>query len=80
MLKRCLICEIEVETDAIGISGATIWTSSGNYGSGVYDPANGSVFLEAILCDACLIRKRDLVEEVIVKQSTEVVERRRPIF
>jgi hypothetical protein len=80
MSKRCLICENEIKADAIGVCDATIWTSEGNYGSGVYDPMSGSVFLEAAICDGCLKSKRDFVEEVVVKQSTEVLERRRPDF
>ena len=76
MTKRCLICENEIATDAISVCNATVWTSSGNYGSGVYDPVNDCVFLEAHICDACLIRKKELVEEVVVRQRTEVIERR----
>ena len=75
MTKCCLICENEIEVDAISVSNATIWSSHGNYGSGVYDPMNAAVFLEALICDACLIRKKGLVEEVIVRERTEVIER-----
>jgi hypothetical protein len=78
MTKRCLICEKEIEEDAISVSNATVWTSHGNYGSGVYDPANAAVFLEAFICDSCLIHKKELVEEVVVRQRTEVIERRPP--
>ena len=76
MTKRCLICENEVKTDAISVSNATVWSSHGNYGSGVYDPANAHVFLEALICDACLMRKKGLVEEVVIGERTEIVERR----
>ena len=80
MTKRCLICEGEIASDAIIVHNATVWRCQGNYGSGVYDPADGGVFLEALICDSCLIRKKALVEEVVVKQPREVVERHPPSF
>jgi hypothetical protein len=80
MTKRCLICEKEIAADAVAVYNATIWTSQGNYGSGVYDPADGGLFLEALICDSCLVRKKGLVEELVVKQPREVVERRPPSF
>jgi hypothetical protein len=76
MIKQCLICEREIEMDAISISNATIWSTCGNYGSGVYDPLDPGIFLEAIICDACLVRKKDLVEEVVVRDRAEEIERR----
>ena len=57
-----------------------MWQSTGNYGSGVYDPAAGNVFLEAVICDACLVRKKALLEEVVVRRVSEEVERRPPGF
>jgi hypothetical protein len=80
MGKQCLICEKEIQTDAIAVHDATIWTSHGNYGSGVYDPLHEGVFLEALICDACLIRKKGLVQEVVVRHTTEEIERRSPGF
>lgn len=76
MTKRCLICEKEIETDAVSVSNATVWSSHGNYGSGIYDPLNPGVFLEALICDACLVQKKGLVEEVVVRERHEEVERR----
>ncbi len=76
MPKKCLICEKEIQVDAIAAYNATFWTTSGNYGSGVYDPLNGRVFLEAIICDECLLRKKELIEEVVVIQPSEIIERR----
>ncbi len=76
MKKRCLICENEIRADDTVVYNATVWTSQGNYGSGVYDPLDGKVFLEAFICDACLIMKKDLIEEAVVTQPREVVERR----
>jgi hypothetical protein len=76
MAKRCLICENEIEADAISVSNATVWSSPGNYGSGAYDPLDPGVYLEALICDACLVRKKGLVEEVVVRERCEEVERR----
>jgi hypothetical protein len=80
MTRSCLICEKEIAADALTVYNATIWTSQGNYGSGVYDPAEGGTFLEALICDSCLLRKKALVEEMVVNQPREVIERRPPSF
>ena len=64
----------------VAFQDATIWICDGNYGSRVYDPLEGNVFLEAVICDACLVRKKGLIEEVQVMQPPKVVERRPPAF
>ena len=76
MIKRCLICENDIQIDGIAVSNATIWSTHGNYGSGAYDPMDPGVFLEAFICDSCLIRKKGLVEEVVIRHRNEVIERR----
>ena len=80
MTRRCLLCEQEIEADDVTVQDATVWTSHGNYGSKVYDPLNGAVFLEALICDECLVQKRGLIEEVVVRQPRPVVERQPPDF
>ncbi len=80
MSRRCLVCEKEVVEDEAGVHDATIWQSTGNYGSGVYDPIAGNVFLEVVICDGCLVRKKALLEEVEVRQVSQEVERRPPDF
>jgi hypothetical protein len=80
MTKRCLICEKEVVVSDLGPSDATIWTSPGNYGSAVYDPLREGAFLEALVCDKCLLQKRALVEEVRIRHPEPLVERRAPDF
>ena len=40
---------------------ATVWTTEGGFGSGVYDPMEGSVYLEAVVCDVCLVQKKALI-------------------
>ena len=80
MTKRCLSCEREIQTDAISVCAATVWHSSGNYGSGVYDPIDGNTFLEAYVCDECLLQKKELIEEVVVERTDKVIARRAPGF
>jgi hypothetical protein len=80
MAKRCLICETEIKSDDVTVCDATVWKSHGNFGSAVYDPLDDRVFLEAFICDACLIRKKGFVEEVVVTRPHEVLERRPPSF
>ena len=57
-----------------------VWRTHGNYGSKVFDPASDAVFLEVFVCDDCLSRKKQLIEEVVVRHTSEVVERRTPSF
>ena len=80
MSKRCLICEKELKPDVVGYQQATVWTTEGGYGSTIYDPMNGDVHLEAVICDDCLTRKKALIEEVVTTRPPEVEERRRPAF
>ena len=80
MTKRCLICEREIASDEVIVHNATVWRCQGNYGSVVYDPLDDGVFLEASICDACLIQKKGLIEELVVTQPREVIERRPPSF
>lgn len=80
MTKHCLVCEKEIEGDDVAVHDATVWRSHGDYGSKVYDPLAGDVFLEAFVCDNCLLKKKALIEEVVVQRTTEVVERRSPTF
>lgn len=80
MTKRCLICENAIEADTLTVYNATVWTCQGNYGSAIYDPVSGGVFLEAVICDACLVRRKDSIEEVTVTRPPDVIERSPPSF
>jgi len=80
-MKKCLICERELETDAHGtVYEATIWRSHGNYGSSAYDPMRENRYLEAHVCDQCLIKKKPLLEEVVFQKKFQVLERKEPDF
>jgi hypothetical protein len=85
MNHKCLVCEcdLEVEND-IKRSGssipivydATIWRAYGNYGSKLFDPFNNDKleFLEACVCDSCLIKKKNLIYHIHVRKNEEIVE------
>lgn len=86
---KCLICEQPVKTGdnryyENALHGGTVWRAKGNYGSTLFDPdpmgiSNGANYLEAVICDPCLKKKKGLVEEVTVK-NTQTVERKEPDF
>jgi hypothetical protein len=77
---NCLICESDVFTGKFGIESATIWRSYGNYGSSLYDPLTGDCYLEAVICDSCLRKKKKLLEEVVFEKKVEILERKEPNF
>jgi hypothetical protein len=79
---KCLICEKDVPASPHKwcIDDATCWRSRGNYGSTVFDPIDGNVYLEAIICDSCLKEKKSFIQEVRTKTTTEVIERKEPDF
>ena len=79
-MKKCLVCEKDVNTDTWHVYNATIWKTHGNYGSSVYDPMSENTYLEAVVCDECLKKKRKLMEEVVSRKKVVVVKRREPIF
>ena len=80
MTKHCLICEKAIEVNDFAPHDATVWRTQGNYGSKVFDAVSDGVFLEAFVCDDCLSRKKQFIEEVVVRHTIEVVERRAPSF
>ena len=49
---------------------ATVWRSYGNYGSTVFDPMNNS-FLEAYICDACLVKGKKKLFRARTETRTE---------
>ncbi len=46
---------------------ATTFTSSGHYGSTVYDPMSKYRHLRIIICDKCLLQHKAQVQEVFVR-------------
>lgn len=39
----------------------TVFTSTGQYGSTVFDPITGADFIEITVCDSCLVNHKDRV-------------------
>jgi len=86
--KMCLVCDKEVDVDDAGRESgsiqpaynATVWRTWGNYGSTLFDPMLGDVYLEAVVCDNCLKAKKSQMELIRVRKRTEVVERKEPEF
>lgn len=80
-MKKCIICECDIETDKHDIVyDATIWSTTGNYGSTIYDPMEEGTKLEAYICDRCLIRKKSLLEEVKFHRQFCILSRKEPNF
>jgi hypothetical protein len=83
IIRKCLVCECDLEIEKntkqqFGTSipivyDATIWRSHGNYGSKLFDPMTSLEFLEACVCDSCLIKKKDLIYHIHVEKKQEVV-------
>ena len=44
----------------------------------MYDPIDGNTFLEAYVCDECLLQKKELIEEVVLERTDKVIARRPP--
>ena len=57
---NCLVCGKKLINAYNTPLGAVIFRADGNYGSAVFDrldlPSNMSVFLEAYICDTCLVK------------------------
>lgn len=45
---------------------ATVWRTRGNYGSTKFDSFSKDEWLEAYICDACLVKKGKIVNYVCV--------------
>ncbi len=75
-MKSCIVCDKELKFDEHFVYDATLWRTTGNYGSTVYDES-GNVYLEACICDDCLKRKKAQVEEVRWREKRcEIVSRK----
>jgi hypothetical protein len=80
MIRNCIICEKELES-SVGFtndmdfqdppSKATCFSSSGNFGSAVFDPMDGTR-IEISVCDDCLLWKKQFVIGFSTKTTIEV--------
>jgi len=73
-MPKCLVCDKElVINDCHAPDDGTLWESTGNWGSTVYDSMHSNVFLVAYVCDECLLKKKDsVVERHVVVDSRPV--------
>jgi hypothetical protein len=72
---QCFLCKRSVQADDKGVHDATLWHTSGNFGSRVYDQLTEGAFLEIAICDGCLTERQQLVEEVTIVRRIEEVSR-----
>jgi hypothetical protein len=89
-IKQCLICEKDIRLECSGKDStvipaaydATVWRTTGNYGSTLFDPFDESAetYLEAFVCDGCLKAKASRMEKVVAKTVNEVISRTNPEF
>lgn len=74
LVATCFVCDkIVGERKSDGLlymNGGTVWSSSGNYGSTVFDMHPGRVNM--FLCDECLREKADRTHTVMERQTTEI--------
>lgn len=62
--RPCAVCatDIEFDTNHNYPAGALWFTSSGNYGSRLFDPITGDQQLEILICDDCVKAMGDRVK------------------
>lgn len=72
---QCFLCKRPIQADDQGVHDATLWRTSGNFGSRVYDQLTEGSFLEIAICDDCLTERQQLVEEVTIVRRIEEVSR-----
>ena len=73
---RCFFCERPTQVDDLAVHDATIWRTSGNFGSRVYDPLTEGRHLELVICDDCLSSRKHFIEEVVTVHRVDEVSRR----
>ena len=74
---HCFICERPIQADEHAVVGATIWRTSGNYGSQMYDSLIEGTSLEIAICDDCLAARKKHVDEVVATHVVKEVSRRK---
>lgn len=58
--RFCIICDKDVapghDDDSFTNppNGAVVWQAHGNYGTELFDPMDGNMYLECFICDECL--------------------------
>ena len=60
----CIICQKEIGEDIETPHSATVWSSSGNYGSRIIDSSGNDFGVDEFIlavCDVCLVNKSRLI-------------------
>ena len=73
---QCFLCKRPIQADDQGVQDATLWRTSGNYGSRVHDQLTENTFLEIAICDGCLTERQELAEEVTIVRRVEEASRK----
>jgi hypothetical protein len=80
MNRFCIVCvkplvvdeHCEFGSTIPAVYDATVWRTHGNYGSTKFDPmgppGSGDEFLEAYICDACLVEKGNLIFHLDIRK------------
>ena len=81
-MNKCIVCEedVNLEEKFNLLYDATRWTSTGNFGSMVYDPVSEHEYLEVYICDKCLKKKQKLAKEVRFVDKRTIVSCKEPEF
>lgn len=72
---QCIICGSKLEKEELNkenmnpktigiVYDGVIFRASGNYGSSVFDPFPDNGFAEIIICDKCMVEKKDKILRV----------------
>ncbi len=58
--------------DITPVYGGLRFRASGNYGSTIFDPMHCNDFLEIIICDNCVVKKKNMVQHIhdIIENKT----------
>lgn len=75
----CIVCKEKLENlmyedDGIQPMSGLSFTTRGHYGSGLFDPMDGTSFIEIVVCDPCLSKALDdkIAYEGYTRTHTEV--------
>lgn len=61
-MAKCLVCDKELVINKCQApDDGTVWHTTGNFGSTVYDDIGGNRRLVAYICDDCLVKKQESI-------------------
>lgn len=76
---KCILCKTQIEPalsnddELIPPLRAVVFSSSGNFGSTVFDPMTSSLQIEIFMCDSCLEKEvaAGNVQQVVTREKVE---------